>query len=248
MARNKSFSVTTLPGFTAIALTTFVLLYAPIVTMVIYSFNDSESVALWGGFSVRWYVEAWDNTQVQEATVRSLVIAVSAALISTTVATMAALGTTRRGRFKGQTLIYVMINQPLMVPEIVTAVALLIFFASIKVATGYTGLAYLILAHSAFCVPFAYLPIRARLEGMDLALEQAAASDLYAPASGKTFRHVTLPLLLPGIAAGAMLAFVVSLDDVIITLMVVKWPPAQDHPAHLHAGPAPPRHHPRGQR
>lgn len=218
MASAKSFSVTTLPGFTAIALTTFVLLYAPIVTMVIYSFNDSQSVALWGGFSLRWYIEAWDNTQVQEATVRSLVIAVSAALISTTVATMAALGTTRRGRFKGQTLIYVMINQPLMVPEIVTAVALLIFFATIKVATGYTGLAYLILAHSAFCVPFAYLPIRARLEGMDLALE-TAASDLYAR-PWQTFRHVTLPLMMPGIAAGAMLAFVISLDDVIITEFV----------------------------
>ena len=214
----RGFSVTSLPGFAAIAVTSFVLLYAPILTMVIYSFNASESVALWGGFSLRWYTAAWENTQVQEATIRSLVIAVSAALISTTVATMAALGTTRRGRFKGQTLIYVMINQPLMVPEIVTAVALLIFFAAIKVATGYTGLAYLILAHSAFCVPFAYLPIRARLEGMDLALETAAA-DLYAT-PWQTFRRVTLPLMGPGIAAGAMLAFVISLDDVIITEFV----------------------------
>jgi spermidine/putrescine transport system permease protein len=214
----RGFSVTSLPGFAAIAITSFVLLYAPILTMVIYSFNASESVALWGGFSLRWYTAAWENTQVQEATIRSLVIAVSAALISTTVATMAALGTTRRGRFKGQTLIYVMINQPLMVPEIVTAVALLIFFAAIKVATGYTGLAYLILAHSAFCVPFAYLPIRARLEGMDLALETAAA-DLYAT-PWQTFRRVTLPLMGPGIAAGAMLAFVISLDDVIITEFV----------------------------
>ena len=214
----RGFSVTALPGFTAIAITSFVLLSTPILTMVIYSFNASESVALWGGFSLRWYAAAWENTQVQEATVRSLVIAVSAALISTTVATMAALGTTRRGRFRGQTLIYVMINQPLMVPEIVTAVALLIFFAAIKVATGYTGLAYLILAHSAFCVPFAYLPIRARLEGMDLALETAAA-DLYAT-PWQTFRRVTLPLMGPGIAAGAMLAFVISLDDVIITEFV----------------------------
>jgi spermidine/putrescine transport system permease protein len=112
----------------------------------------------------------------------------------------------------------VMINQPLMVPEIVTAVALLIFFAWIKVATGYQGLGYLILAHSAFCVPFAYLPIRARLEGMDLSLETAAA-DLYA-SPWQTFRHVTLPLMGPGILAGAMLAFVISLDDVVITEFV----------------------------
>jgi spermidine/putrescine transport system permease protein len=214
----RGFSITALPGFTTIAAIAFILLYAPIVTMVVYSFNASESVALWGGFSLKWYAIAWENTQVQEATIRSLVIATFAAGISTTVATMAALGTTRRGRFKGQTFIYVMINQPLMVPEIVTAVALLIFFAAIKVATGYTGLAYLIVAHAAFCVPFAYLPIRARLEGMNTVLETAAA-DLYAT-PWRTFTRITLPLLAPGIIAGAMLAFVISLDDVIITEFV----------------------------
>ncbi len=114
--------------------------------------------------------------------------------------------------------IYAMINQPLMVPEIVSAVALLIFFAMIKIATGYTGLGYLIAAHTAFCIPFAYLPIRARLESMDLTLETAAA-DLYAT-PWKAFRRVTLPLLWPGILAGAMLAFVISLDDVVITEFV----------------------------
>ena len=149
---------------------------------------------------------------------QALVIAGSAATISTVAATMAALATTRKKPFRGQTGIYVAINQPLMVPEIVTAVALLIFFAAIKVATGYQGLGYLILAHSAFCIPFAYLPIRARLEGMDLTLETAAA-DLYAT-PWWTFRRVTLPLLAPGIVAGMMLAFVTSLDDVVITLFV----------------------------
>ena len=214
----RGFSVTTLPGFATIAVAVFIALYAPIVTLVGYSFNDANSIAVWGGFSLRWYEVAWNNRAVQEATVRSLVIAVSAAFIATTLATMAALGTTRRGRFKGQTFIYVMINQPLMVPEIVTAVALLIVFASVKVATGYTGLGYLILAHSAFCIPFAYLPIRARLEGMDTTLETAAA-DLYAT-PWLTFRRVTLPLMAPGIAAGAMLSFVISLDDVVITEFV----------------------------
>jgi spermidine/putrescine transport system permease protein len=104
------------------------------------------------------------------------------------------------------------------VPEIVTAVALLIVFAWVKVVTGYQGLGYLILAHSAFCIPFAYLPIRARLEGMDLTLETAAA-DLYATPF-QAFRRVTLPLMAPGIIAGAMLAFVTSLDDVVITEFV----------------------------
>ncbi|MGB7320212.1 MAG: ABC transporter permease [Albidovulum sp.] len=214
----KPFSATRLPGFAFIAIAVFVVLYLPIFTLVTYSFNAERSVAVWGGFSFKWYGIAWANDAVKAATGRSLLIAVSASAIATTVATMAALGTTRRKKFKGQTLIYVMINQPLMVPEIVTAVALLIFFASIKVATGYTGLAYLIVAHSAFCVPFAYLPIRARLEGMDLTLENAAA-DLYA-SRWQTFRRVTLPLLAPGIIAGAMLAFVISLDDVVITEFV----------------------------
>jgi spermidine/putrescine transport system permease protein len=214
----RAFSATRLPGFAAIAIAAFVLLYLPIVTLVFYSFNAGTSVSLWGGFSLRWYHVAWENEAVQAATVRSLVIATAAAAIATTVATMAALGTTRRAAFRGQTLIYVAINQPLMVPEIVTAVALLIFFAWIKVATGYQGLGYLILAHSAFCIPFAYLPIRARLEGMDLSLETAAA-DLYAT-PWQTFRRVTLPLIGPGIIAGAMLAFVISLDDVVITEFV----------------------------
>lgn len=213
-----NFSVANLPGFTTTAVLVFVALYLPIFTLAAYSFNANQSVAVWGGFSLDWYAKAWANEQVKDATLRSLWIAVCASAIATTAATLAALGTTRRKPFKGQTFIYVIINQPLMVPEIVTAVALLIFFAAIKVATGYQGLGYLIIAHSAFCIPFAYLPIRARLEGMDLSLETAAA-DLYAT-PWQTIRRVTLPLLGPGIIAGAMLAFVISLDDVVITEFV----------------------------
>ena len=218
MARARDFSAARMPGFAVVAIVAFLLLYAPIFTLVVYSFNDSQSVAVWGGFSLKWYAIAWENTAVQDAAIRSLVIAAFASAIATTVATMAALGTTRNQAFRGRTFIYVMINQPLMAPEIVTAVALLILFAAVKTATGYTGLGYLILAHAAFCVPFAYLPIRARLEGMDRSLEMAAA-DLYA-SRWRAFRRVTLPLMAPGIAAGAMLAFVISLDDVIITEFV----------------------------
>ncbi|MGQ0564290.1 MAG: ABC transporter permease [Gemmobacter sp.] len=214
----RAFSPVRLPGFTPVAIAVFVVLYLPILMLVVYSFNAGRSVADWQGFSLEWFAKAWANDAIREATIRSLVLATSAAVIATTVATMAALGTTRRRAFKGQTFIYVAINQPLMVPEIVTAVALLIVFAGVKVATGYQGMGYLILAHSAFCIPFAYLPIRARLEGMDLTLETAAA-DLYAT-PWQTFRRVTLPLLLPGVIAGMMLAFVTSLDDVVITLFV----------------------------
>jgi spermidine/putrescine transport system permease protein len=214
----RGFDIRKLTGFSSIAMACFFMLYMPIVLLVVYSFNAGTSIAIWEGFSWRWYVSAWDNEMVQEATVRSLVIAVSAATISTSVAVLAALATTRTGKFRGQTAVFALIHQPLMVPEIVTAVALLIFFASIKVVTGYTGLLYLIIAHSAFCIPFAYLPIRARLQGMDLSLEQAAA-DLYGTPF-KVFRYITLPQLWPGILAGAMLAFVISLDDVVITEFV----------------------------
>ncbi|MEQ8449959.1 MAG: ABC transporter permease [Nitratireductor sp.] len=216
--KRKPFSVTSLPGFTTVAALCFITLYAPLFPMVFYSFNAGESIAVWQGFSLRWYESAWANDQVKEVTIRSLVVATFASGIATTLATLAALGTTRTASFKGQTFIYVVINQPLMVPEIVTGVALLVFFAMIKVATGYTGLAYLIAAHTAFCIPFAYLPIRARLEGMDATLE-AAAADLYAT-PWQAFRRITLPLMAPGIIAGAMLAFVISLDDVVITELV----------------------------
>ena len=208
-ARRRSFAINDLPGFSTIAIVVFAALYAPILILVFYSFNAGESVSQWQGFSLQWYRIAWQNDQVKEATLVSLQVATAAAVISTALATLAALGTTRRKDFRGQTFIYVMINQPLMVPEIVTAVALLILFGIIKQATGYQGLGYL---------------IRARLEGMDLSLETAAA-DLYA-SRWQTFRRVTLPLLMPAIFAGAMLGFVTSLDDVVITEFIKS--PGQD--------------------
>lgn len=224
MASRPSFSAATMPGFGLTAMIVFVALYLPIVTLVVYSFNASPSVAEWSSLSLDWYRKAVQNEEVLNATINSLIIASCAAVLSTTLATLAALGTTRRAPFRGMTAIYAAINQPLMVPEIVTAVALLVVTAALKQATGYTGLGYLVIAHTAFCIPFAYLPIRARLEGMDLTFETAAA-DLYA-SDWQVFRHVTLPLLLPGIMAGAMLAFVTSLDDVVITEFIKS--PGQD--------------------
>ncbi|RVC09303.1 ABC transporter permease, partial [Mesorhizobium sp. M7A.F.Ca.AU.001.01.1.1] len=194
------------------------VLYLPIIVLVIYAFNAASSTSEWGGFSLKWFQSAWQNTQVVDATLRSFQIGSIAAVLSTIFATMAALATTRTASYPGLTFKYAAINQPLMVPEIVTGVALLIFFSRIKIFTGYSGIGYLVAAHTAFCIPFAYLPIRARLENMDLTLERAAA-DLYAT-PWKTFRRITLPLLWPGILAGLMLAFVISLDDVVITEFV----------------------------
>lgn len=180
-------------GFTPIALLCFVLLYLPIATMVIFAFNAGTTVGTLDGLSMRWFSTAWNNERIIDATIRSLTVALIAAPVATVAATMAALATTRTAAYRGLTFKVAFINQPLMIPEIVTAVALLVVFSRIKVWTGYTGIGYLIAAHIAFCIPFAFLPIRARLQTMDLSL------------------------LWPAILAGFMLAFVVSLDDVVIT-------------------------------
>lgn len=206
------------PGFNPIAWACLALLYAPIIVLVVFSFNDNRSVTLWTEFGWRWYIAAFHNEGIQRAAGISLQVAVVATVFGTVFATMAALATTRTAPYRGLNLAYTLINQPLMVPEIVTAVATLSFFALIKSATGIAGIGYLMIAHTVFCIPFAYMPIRARLEDMDLTLEHAA-TDLYAP-PWQVFRRVTLPILMPGVFAGAMLSFVVSLDDVIISLMV----------------------------
>lgn len=207
-----------MPGFKTVAWLCIVALYMPLAVLIIFSFNDNRSVVKWTDFSLRWYREALANDGVRNAAWVSVQVAFVATVISTIAATMAALATTRTASYRGQGLAYGIINQPLMIPEIVTAIATLSLFSLIKTLTGVTGIGYLMAAHTAFCIPFAFMPIRARLEDMTLVLEQAGA-DLYAT-PWQTFRRITLPLLMPGIVAGAMLAFVVSLDDVIITLMV----------------------------
>ncbi|MFO1169971.1 MAG: ABC transporter permease [Hyphomicrobiaceae bacterium] len=211
----KAFDVKRMPGFILISVFVFVLLYAPVILLVVFSFNEGESLAVWQGTSLKWYIAASGNDDIKMAAFRSLYVAIFAGFVSTTAATMAAIATTRVAAFRGMMPVYGLINMPLMVPEIVTGVALLITFAWVKEYTQYFGMGYIIAAHTAFCIPFAYLPIRARLESMDLTLERAAA-DLYAT-PWQAFKRVTLPLLWPGILAGFMLAFVISLDDVVIT-------------------------------
>jgi spermidine/putrescine transport system permease protein len=193
----------------------FIFLYLPIVVLVFYSFNANRMVMNWGGFGIDWYLKAFQNEDIQKAVWNSLIVAVVATFFATAIATIGALVLARGGNFRGKTVSLGLITLPLMVPEIVTAVAVLIFFSAIGMNWG---LGNVIIAHITFCIPFAFMPIRARLEGMDTSMEQAAR-DLYA-SEWETFRYVTAPLLMPGIVAGAMLAFVISMDDFIITLMV----------------------------
>ncbi|MEJ1990361.1 MAG: ABC transporter permease [Maritimibacter sp.] len=214
----REFNVRFLPGITPLALLGFLFLYMPLGVLIFYSFSGDDVLGHWGGFSWRWYVSTVHNEMIREAAGRSVLIATIAAGIAVSFATMAAIATTRSTSFKSSKWIYMVISQPLMVPEIVLAVALLILFALIRKLTGIDGLGYVIAAHTTFCIPFAYMPIRARLEGMDSNLE-AAAADLYANA-WVTFRRVTLPLLLPAVFGGFMLAFVISFDDVVITQFI----------------------------
>jgi spermidine/putrescine transport system permease protein len=211
MATNPLFRFT---GLRATALVFFAYLYIPIVILIVLSFNANRTATIWTGFSLDWYGAVVRNNDIIASAENSLIVATSATVIASVAATMAALGMSR-ARFRGQDAVGGLLALPLVVPESVTAVATLLFFVIIGIQLGLTAL---IIAHTVFCIPFAYLPIRARLEGMDPLLEQAAA-DLYAPPFA-TFRRVTLPLLWPGILSGAMLAFIISLDDFVISYFV----------------------------
>ena len=206
------------PGFAAMTIGCLFILYGPLVVITVYSFNGSTSITTWGGFSLRWYAEVFtgpDAGRFGAAAWNSITIALIAAITSTAIATAAAVAMMRGGAFKGKSATFALINLPLMVPEIVTAVATLIFFSVIGLTTGYLTI---LIAHITFCIPFAYLPIAARLQGIESTYEQAAR-DLYAT-RGQAFRLILFPLLAPGVISGALLAFIISLDDFIITNFV----------------------------
>ncbi|WP_240672192.1 ABC transporter permease [Tropicibacter alexandrii] len=226
----KRFDVTHMPGVATIAIVTFLALYIPVLILVVNAFNASDTAGRWEGATLRWFAAALDNTAFRRAALNSAIVALTAATLSTVLATAAALAVTRGRHIKGQGGIFVILNQPLLVPEIVFAIALMVVLAQVKQATGYQGLGYVIVAHTTFCIPFAFLPIRARLSGMDLTLE-TASMDLYA-SRFYTFRRVTLPLLLPGILAGFMLAFVISLDNVVVSSLI-KSPGQETLPTYL---------------
>ncbi|MEM6932694.1 MAG: ABC transporter permease [Pseudomonadota bacterium] len=218
MSGRDSNDVRRYPGFLPATVICLTLLYAPLIIVMIYSFNATSSITRWDGFSLVWYEQVFfgiEAEKFQAAAWNSLVIAVSAAVTATLIATSAAIAMLRSGAFRGRSLSFALINLPLMVPEIVTAVATLIFFSAIGFERGVLSI---LLAHIVFCIPFAYLPIAARLQGIESIFEEAAL-DLYAN-RWQTFRLILMPLMMPGILAGFLLAFVISLDDFIITNFV----------------------------
>lgn len=210
--------VKTYSGFGFVTALCVFILYAPLIVITIYSFNASDSITVWGGMSLRWYVDVFvgpESAKFQQAAINSFSIAIIAATIATTIAILAATAIVRGGKYRLRTPSLGLITLPIMVPEIVLAVATLIFFNSIGFTRGYMTI---LVAHIAFCIPFAYLPIQARMQGIEDTFEHAAM-DLYATRA-QAFRRILLPLMMPGIISGFLLAFIVSLDDFIITNFV----------------------------
>lgn len=201
-------------ALTWLAIGIFLFLYLPIFILIIYSFNDNRVVGVWSGFSTRWYTELWQDRAMASALRVSLWVAVWSTLISTILGTLAAL-VLERYRFFGKLTYDAVLYLPVIIPDIVMALSTLLFFVIAAVPLSRVTI---LIAHVAFNISFVAVVVRARLADMDKTLEEAAA-DLGAN-EWTTFRRITLPLLMPGIVAGALLAFTLSLDDFVITFFV----------------------------
>jgi putrescine transport system permease protein len=207
MGGARRVSVTNL---TALALG-LAFLYAPIAILVVYSFNASRLVTVWGGWSTRWYAALLEDRAMTDAALASLVIALVSAALATVLGTAAALALARFGRFRGRFLLAAMTYAPLVMPEVITGLSLLLLFVAIDFDRGF---ATVIIAHTTLTMCFVTVIVQSRLAGFDRSLEEAA-QDLGCP-PGRTFLTVTLPLIMPAVIAGFLLAFSLSLDDLVI--------------------------------
>jgi putrescine transport system permease protein len=186
-------------------------LYLPIAILVVYSFNASRLVTVWGGWSIRWYAELINDAQLVESAFTSIRLALVAANAATILGTLAALALVRFGRFRGRLLFAAMIYAPLVMPEVITGLSLLLLFVAVAVDRGFWTVA---IAHTTMAMCFVTVIVQSRLVDFDMSLEEAAMDLGASPL--RTFFAVTLPLILPAIAAAWMLAFALSLDDLVI--------------------------------
>ena len=189
----------------------FAFLYIPILILVIYSFNDSKLVTVWGGFSLKWYREMWSNAGLMDAAWVTLRVGLLSASLGTVLGTLTALALVRYGRFPGRLLFSGMVYAPLVMPEVITGLSLLLLFVAVGVDRG---LVTVIIAHTTFTMCYVAIVVQSRLLTFDTSLEEAA-QDLGCPPV-KTFFKITLPLILPAVVSGWMLAFTLSLDDLVI--------------------------------
>ena len=199
----------------------YAFLYIPLILVIVYSFNDSRIATVWGGFSTRWYGELLQNDLVLDAAFLSLRIAITAATAATILGTMAGLVLARFGRFKGRTLFSGMVSAPMVMPEVITGLSLLLLFVTLHQLTGWPGqrgFSTIAIAHTTFSMAYVAIIVQSRLIAMDESLEEAAM-DL----GGRPLRvvfDITLPLIAPAMIAGWLLAFTLSLDDLVIASFV----------------------------
>jgi len=199
----------------------FIFLYIPIVSLVVYSFNDSRNVAIWTSFSTRWYVELFQNQQIIDAAKLSLLIASISATVALVLGTLAAVALTRLGKFLGRSLLTGMITAPLVMPDVITGLSLLLLFVAMEGAFGWPagrGVLTVTIAHATFCMAYVAVVVQSRLADLDNSLEEAA-QDLGAT-PGRVFFDITLPIIAPALISGWLLAFTLSLDDVVIASFV----------------------------
>jgi putrescine transport system permease protein len=208
-------------------LTTFMLwagllfIYAPMLILVIYSFNASKLVTVWGGWSVKWYAGLLDNRQLMGAVMRSLEIACYTAVAAVVLGTMAAFVLTRIPQFRGRTLFGGLVTAPLVMPEVITGLSLLLLFVAMAQLIGWPqerGIVTIWIAHTTFCASYVAIVVSARLRELDLSIEEAAM-DLGAR-PWKVFLLITIPMIAPSLAAGGMMSFALSLDDLVLASFV----------------------------
>ena len=196
-------------------------IYLPMLILVIYSFNASKLVTVWGGWSIKWYTGLLDNTQLMGSVVRSLEIACYTAIAAVALGTLAAFVLTRVTRFKGRTLFGGLVTAPLVMPEVITGLSLLLLFVAMAQLIGWPqerGIVTIWIAHATFCAAYVAVVVSARLRELDLSIEEAAM-DLGAKPF-KVFFLITIPMIAPSLAAGGMMSFALSLDDLVLASFV----------------------------
>jgi len=199
----------------------YAFLYVPIALLIVFSFNESRLVTVWSGFSTKWYAELLHNDALLDAAFLSFQVAAVSATLSVLLGTCAGLALTRFGRFRGRTLFGGMITAPLVMPEVITGLSLLLLFVAMEQWLGWPdgrGVTTITIAHTTFTMSYVAVVIQSRLAGMDGSLEEAAMDLGARPA--KVFFVITLPLIAPALVAGWLLAFTLSLDDVVVASFV----------------------------
>ena len=196
-------------------------IYLPMLILVIYSFNASKLVTVWGGWSLKWYAGLLDNTQLMGSVMRSLEIACYTAIAAVALGTLAAFVLTRISRFKGRTLFGGLVTAPLVMPEVITGLSLLLLFVAMAQMIGWPqerGIVTIWIAHTTFCSAYVAVVVSSRLRELDLSIEEAAM-DLGAK-PWKVFFLITIPMIAPSLAAGGMMSFALSLDDLVLASFV----------------------------